>query len=161
MSPPHGQPRTYNILVLEDSVAEHLILQESFNSCGHHCSLKFATTLEEAAFLLDADHFSLVIVDIELGWQDGLDFVHRLRADPNLSCIPVIALSGMKNEIRRAYSAGVNAFIEKAVDWTVYQAKMKTLMDFWVFTAELPEADTSMQNLDPWPVRSSRAQTAV
>ena len=36
----------------------------------------------------------LVITDVMMPTMDGLEFIERLRADPNFSAIPILAVSG-------------------------------------------------------------------
>jgi two-component system cell cycle response regulator DivK len=57
----------------------------------------------------------LILVDVQLPKLSGLDVTRRIRSDPALSEIPVIALTSfaLSGDDRRALDAGCNAYIAK------------------------------------------------
>jgi CheY-like chemotaxis protein len=79
--------------------ADRLIVQECLKSCDHDCRVTFTTSVEEALQCLDATHFSFVMLDLRLGWQDGLELVKAMRSNPLLASIPAIALTGMHGQV--------------------------------------------------------------
>src|SRR5881227_1912063 len=103
-------------LVVEDSPADRLIVQECLKSCDNDCRVTFTTSVEEALQCLDATHSALSCWIYRLGCQDGLELVKAMRSNPLLAFIPAIALTGMHGQTARAYEAGVNALIFKSSD---------------------------------------------
>jgi len=66
---------------------------------------------------------SLVLTDLYMPVMDGFSLVERVRADPRLAALPVVALSAGGSEARaRAVELGVNAYLQKPV-------KMALLLD--------------------------------
>ena len=130
----------YSILVIEDLPADRVIIEEAFLHCGHHCELTFVGSVEEALLSLRSASFHLVLLDIKLDWQDGLEVLKAMRADTSLAPIPVIILSGMPSQVSRAYQAGANAFIAKSMELEAFSLNIKAVMDFWIHIAELPES---------------------
>ncbi len=61
---------------------------------------------------------ALVLLDLDLPLLDGLGVARRLRADPDLRQIPIIAVSAcvMRSERERSLDAGCMAFVEKPFD---------------------------------------------
>ncbi len=59
----------------------------------------------------------LILMDINLPDIDGLEVVSRLKADPKLQSIPIIALTsnGMYGDEERALAAGCDGYIVKPV----------------------------------------------
>jgi CheY-like chemotaxis protein len=60
-----------------------------------------------------------VLLDINLPGINGLEVLHKLRANPLTSDIPVIVLSAhvMEDDILKAMQAGANAFVPKPIDF--------------------------------------------
>jgi len=137
----------FNILVVEDSPADTRIIQECFVSCGAQCFLSFAASIEQALQCLEATRFSFVILDIQLGWQNGLELVRAMRSRSSFASVPVVALTGMLDQVRPAYEAGVNAVIIKSKDFSEFSAKITSLVNFWLDVAELPP-----ETRGTWPV---------
>jgi CheY-like chemotaxis protein len=58
----------------------------------------------------------LVLLDVRLAAADGLDLCRRLRTDPRLRDVPVVALSGLgasEEPERRARAAGCDDYLAK------------------------------------------------
>ena len=70
-----------------------------------------------------ATHLSpdLIIADINLDGESGLELCHQLKQETDLAEIPVIFLSGAEipNVIRRAHAAGGTYYLRKPFDPTV------------------------------------------
>jgi CheY-like chemotaxis protein/HPt (histidine-containing phosphotransfer) domain-containing protein len=57
----------------------------------------------------------IILVDLQMPRLDGLETTRRIRADPGLAGLPVIAVTGASRRPKRtvAYAAGMNDFIVK------------------------------------------------
>ena len=73
-------------------------------------------------------------------YREGLALLNAIRADDRLKATPVIVLSGVSDPLH-VYEAGANAFISKDGDIDTFFRKIKTLMEFWVNVAEMPNAN--------------------
>ena len=64
---------------------------------------------------------ALALVDLDLPLIDGLELVRRIRSDPDLHAIPLVAVSAsvMHRERQRSLDAGCMAFVEKPFDVVV------------------------------------------
>lgn len=62
-------------------------------------------------------HPDLVLLDISLPGMDGIEVVGRLKADPTLKSIPVVALtaSAMVGDRERFLAAGCDDYLSKPV----------------------------------------------
>jgi CheY-like chemotaxis protein len=60
----------------------------------------------------------LLLLDVELPGIDGLELLHRLRADESLRTVPAIAVSAgaMPGDIRKALDAGFAAYLTKPLE---------------------------------------------
>ena len=129
-----------HILLVEDSLGYQQIIREAFNECGHSCVVTFANTLEGARAKLNRSAFTMIIVDVQLGWQNGLELVKEIRSEPSWAAMPVVALSGINDHMQGAYEAGVNCFLSKPFEYPETVRMVRSLMNFWGLVVELPEA---------------------
>src|SRR5688500_3367353 len=61
---------------------------------------------------------ALVLMDIQLPTMDGITALGRLRADPETSAIPVVAVTASvtPGERERVVAAGFNGYVAKPID---------------------------------------------
>jgi two-component system cell cycle response regulator DivK len=61
---------------------------------------------------------ALVLMDIQLPTMDGITALRRLRADPDTSAIPVVAVTASvtPGERDRVVAAGFNGYVSKPID---------------------------------------------
>jgi two-component system, cell cycle response regulator DivK len=104
------------ILVIDDNPVNLRLAAEVLRSEGHR--VLRAEDAEEALALLDLQLPDLVLTDIALPGIDGLELTRRIRADPRLRNLPVVALtaSAMKGDEKRVLAAGCDAYISKPLD---------------------------------------------
>ena len=72
----------------------------------------------------------LILMDMSLPVVDGWTATRRLRADPEVRCIPVIALTAhaMATDEQQAREAGCDDFDTKPVEFTRLLAKIESLL---------------------------------
>ena len=58
---------------------------------------------------------SLILLDLNLGGQDGCDFLKRLRSDARFTAIPVVIFttSDDQQDLGRCYASGANGYVVK------------------------------------------------
>lgn len=84
----------------------------------------------------------LVLLDLKLPKVDGLKVLHALKADPRTRPIPVVILTASKEEkdMVNGYQMGVNAYIQKPVDFEQFRSIVKELGLFWLVVNQPPPA---------------------
>jgi two-component system chemotaxis response regulator CheY len=95
------------VLSLGQCGADHAAISWTLrSSCGAEAVP--AGTPEEALTLLRDEDFDLVLVNRVLDWtgNSGVDFISRLKANPDLKDIPVMLVSNYDDAQRQAVSAG-------------------------------------------------------
>ena len=64
-----------------------------------------------------------------------MEFLEWLRkeAPGPLRLLPVLAMSSsdLAEDVERAYALGVNSYLVKAVDWTTFRKRIKSLKRYW------------------------------
>ena len=82
----------------------------------------------------------LILLDIKLPGMDGIEFLRRIKTDPELKSIPVVILTTSESEEEKmeSYSNGVNSYIVKPVDFEKFSRVIKRLKLYWVVINSLP-----------------------
>ena len=105
------------ILVVEDNPANSELLCDWL--CGAGYDVFVAVDLAGAFSAVQLAQPHAVLLDVDLGGEDGLDFAQWMRQQPPLQHIPVIAVSAhaMMTEQTRMREAGCVVCISKPVDF--------------------------------------------
>ena len=103
------------ILLVEDNVFNQQIAQEMLEEVG--ATVSIANNGAAALELLHETSFDCVLMDLQMPVMDGLEATRRIRATPQLSQLPVLAMTATATtEARvRCLHAGMNDFISKPV----------------------------------------------
>ncbi len=72
----------------------------------------------------------LILLDIQLPIMDGYEVAHNLRSKPELSKIPIIAVTSyaMAGDREKALEAGCDGYIEKPIDTDNFQAQINKFL---------------------------------
>jgi two-component system response regulator len=83
---------------------------------------------------------ALILLDIKMPGLDGLQVLSQIRADAALRRLPVVMLTGSRQEsdLHQAYDLGVNGYLVKAFDYAVYQTHLAACVTFFVLANETP-----------------------
>jgi CheY-like chemotaxis protein len=135
------------VLLVEDDPGDVVLIQEAFadNKVGNRLSV-VGDGVEAMAFLrregrfADAPRPDLVLLDLNLPRKNGREVLAEIKADPELSIIPVIVLttSEAEEDIVRSYSLHANAYITKPVDFERFAGVVHQIDEFFVGVVKLP-----------------------
>ncbi|HKV04350.1 MAG TPA: response regulator [Candidatus Acidoferrales bacterium] len=122
---------SHRILVVEDNAANLELLCDWLESEGFR--VESAATLEEAFAAFKKLAPDAVLLDVQLGKDDGLSLAIWIRSDPNLRSIPVIAVTAhaMVTDHERVMRAGCSACISKPIDFRALSEQL----DRWLVRA--------------------------
>src|SRR5437879_11904118 len=74
----------------------------------------------------------MVFTDLDMPKLDGFELLERIRSssDPRIRELPVVAISGNREEVnkKRAASAGANDFIAKSADGSEVLSRIQNLL---------------------------------
>jgi CheY-like chemotaxis protein len=106
------------ILVVDDD--QDTLDLECFVLQQHGAQVECVTTVQEALAAITRQPPSLVISDLAMPVDSGLDLIRRLRAedDEDIRSLPVLALSAHASDISReqALEAGFDMFLTKPIE---------------------------------------------
>jgi CheY-like chemotaxis protein len=105
------------ILVVEDNAINRELLCDWLEAQDYE--VLSAEDLGGAQRLLQGEQTDAVLLDVQLGGEDGLSLAAWMRRQPGISGIPVIAVTAhaMMTEQQRFLQAGCNACISKPIDF--------------------------------------------
>lgn len=110
-----SEPRLRNILLVEDNVFFRRSIKSLLEKDGYE--VMTANNGEEALDLLGqhSARVALIVSDIEMPRLNGLQLATRVRQQPSLQHIPMMAVSSLadRRAIQRGTEAGFDAYLEK------------------------------------------------
>ncbi|HEX9345125.1 MAG TPA: response regulator [Candidatus Acidoferrum sp.] len=112
------------ILVVEDNAINRELLCDWLEAQDYE--VLSAEDLGGAQRLLQSEQPDAVLLDVQLGGEDGLSLAVWMRRQPEFSGIPVIAVTAhaMVTEQQRFLQAGCNACISKPVDFKLLSREL-------------------------------------
>lgn len=101
------------ILIVEDQEDNRRIMRDLLVASGY--TLVEATTGEEGLALADRERPDLILMDIQLPGLDGYEVTRRIKANPALKLIPIIAVTSyaLSGDDRKAFAAGCDGYVTK------------------------------------------------
>jgi two-component system chemotaxis sensor kinase CheA len=110
---PGHEARAKNVLVVDDSITSRMLLESILVAAGHN--VRTAVDGQEGFSLLKSENFDLVVSDVEMPRLDGFEFTAKIRADSQLSELPVIIVTSLdsREEKERGIEVGANGYIVK------------------------------------------------
>ena len=103
-----------SVLLVDDSAFFRNMLAPVLKAAGY--KVRVAVNAQEGLSALRSSHtFDVVLTDIEMPDMNGFEFAETIRADNNLSTMPIIALSSLVSPaaIERGRQAGFHDFVAK------------------------------------------------
>jgi two-component system cell cycle response regulator DivK len=115
----------YLILVVEDNPMNRELLCDWLEAEGHE--VLSAEDLSSARCLLQERQPDAVLLDVQLGNEDGLSLAAWMRKQPELCHLPVIAVTAhaMVTEHQRFLQAGCNACVSKPINFKLLNAELQ------------------------------------
>lgn len=116
---------TAAILIIEDTSSVQILLKAALRGLG--ADLCFASTAEEARDLSQQRAFDLILLDITLPGQDGLEFFNEMQTEELWKSTPVIFLTGNVDVSTKvaAFALGADDYIVKPFNALELRARVE------------------------------------
>ena len=118
------------ILIVEDNPANRELLQDWLEVEGYE--VWAVADVKSSYKVLEMDAPDVVLLDINLGAENGLDLVAWMRRKASLNNIPVIAVTAhaLATEQERILKAGCVAYLSKPVDFKDLRGQLRKWLQF-------------------------------
>jgi two-component system cell cycle response regulator DivK len=116
---------TKRILVIEDQEDNRQILRDLLGNAGF--DMIEAADGQEGVAAANKERPDLILMDIQLPIMDGYEATRRIRANPELKAIPIIAVTSyaLSGDEAKAMAAGCDAYVTKPYSPRQLLAKVK------------------------------------
>jgi chemotaxis family two-component system response regulator Rcp1 len=140
--------RPIQVLLVEDSPGDVRLTREAFRGVRLAVTLHVATDgLDAMAFLrhegphAQAPRPELILLDLNLPKMDGREVLARIKEDEGLKAIPTLVLTTSEAEadIATSYQLSANCYLCKPVQFDAFESLVKSINDFWLTKARLPQ----------------------
>jgi two-component system, cell cycle response regulator DivK len=120
---------TKRILIVEDHEDARRILRDMLETTDYE--LVEAENGEQALAAVARQRPDLILMDIQLPILDGYEATRRIKADPALRSIPIIAVTSyaLSGDEAKARAAGCDDFIPKPYSPRQLLAKVRQYLD--------------------------------
>src|ERR1700738_741242 len=115
-------------IIADDEELGRLLLAESAAATGLKVlAFDNGPAALEAALLQEV---AVVLLDVDMPGMDGYSVCRRLRAEPRLSTVPIVMVTGHEDAaaINLAFEAGATDFISKPVNWALLPNRLKYIL---------------------------------
>jgi len=138
------------VLLVEDSLSDARLTIEALREGQvKHRLTAVRDGVEAMEFLRREGKFSraprpdVILLDLSLPRKDGREVLVEIKADSELSGIPVVVLtaSAAHEELVRQELRESDSYITKPVDWEKFIAVVRQLKRFWLSDVILPTID--------------------
>ena len=136
------------VLLVEDSPGDVRLTREAFREANGTIRLSVAIDgVEAMAFLRREGEFAnsprpdLILLDLNLPKMDGREVLAHIKEDESLKTIPTVILttSDAEADIVKSYQLRANCYLTKPVQLDAFEALVKSINDFWLTKAKLPQ----------------------
>jgi CheY-like chemotaxis protein len=119
---------THRILVVEDNPPSRELLSDWLELEGF--GVVAAPNLEQAMSAFKDEPPHAVLLDVQLGPEDGLSLAKWIRETPEFRNIPVIAVTAhaMVTDQERVMQAGCNACVSKPIDFRALKKHLESCL---------------------------------
>lgn len=116
---PRQQPRRGTILLVDDSTINRSLIQNTLEPSGY--KVIATATVAEAIQEAGRSSFDLILSDLHMPLETGLEFLRRVKADPALRSIPFVLFTASTTEQadpvrQRALELGAERFVTRPIE---------------------------------------------
>ena len=119
---------TKRILMVEDSEDNRQIIRDLMESVGY--DLIEAEDGAAGVAMATEHRPDLILMDIQLPVMDGYEACRRIKADPELRHIPIIAVTSyaLSGDEAKTRAAGCDGYVTKPIRYKEFLAEMDAVM---------------------------------
>ena len=118
------------ILVVEDNVANFVLIARLLGFMGLHCEWK-TSGYEVVEYADTLPRLDLILMDIRLPYEDGYGALKKIRSSPSLKGARVVAVTAeaSQEQLRKARAASFDGFIGKPLDPDHFPEQIRQILN--------------------------------
>lgn len=118
----------YSVLIVDDNDLNLEIIAEMLQDMK--LSVSQAKSGKEAIERVQAEHFDLVLMDIQMPEMDGLEATRIIRQNKRLADLPILAMTAHASQYdaQKSIDAGMNEHLTKPIEPTVLRDMLVTVL---------------------------------
>jgi CheY-like chemotaxis protein len=140
--------RKLHVLIIEDEPGDEQLMQLALQKSGFDIethsvgdgfeAMRFLR--REGAAFLQAPRPELVLLDLKMPGQNGLDFLAAMKEDVHLRSIVVVVVttSGADDDVAASYQLGAAGYVQKPTDINEFVTTIARLCHYWFRLVRLP-----------------------
>ena len=138
------------ILLVEDNPAETRLIMEVFDENEHPVNITGVKDgIEAMDYLYKEGEYKncktplLIILDLSLPKKSGIEVLEEIKTDNKLKHIPVVVLTGSKDDddIFESYKHYANACMSKSANFDKFRKDIRAFRNYWFNNVILPKKD--------------------
>lgn len=116
------------VLLIEDNARNRYLATFLLEQHGH--GVVHAETGSEGLALAAEIHPDVILLDIQLPGMDGYAVARRLKGDPALASIPIVAVTSyaMVGDREKCIEAGAEGYIEKPIEPATFVSEVENFV---------------------------------
>jgi CheY-like chemotaxis protein len=116
------------VLIAEDNAVNRELLRELLETRGY--AVVEACDGEEALHAIEQMQPDILLLDIGMPKLDGLAVMRKIRENPRLALLPVLAVTAyaMQGDREKILAAGFDGYLSKPIDPTILQQELQRLL---------------------------------
>jgi DNA-binding response OmpR family regulator len=121
--------RMYRIAAIEDDLTMRKLLPRFLSAEGFECVV--AVNAHDGWDICLRDKPDLILLDVNLPDEDGLELCRRLKAEPRLRHIPVIIITGEASSVEKrveGLESGADDFVLKPFEMAELVARIRGIL---------------------------------
>jgi len=145
----YDMSRSIRVLAVDDEPSNLAVIEGGLRPLG--LEIVRATDADEARQALGAGPFHLVLLDVMLPGQSGIELCRAWRREELLARTPIVLVTALGADTHRAegLQAGADDFIEKPIDLDSLTRRVRS----WLALGRSPRLTTSGQPAGPMTER--------
>jgi DNA-binding response OmpR family regulator len=127
--------------MIEHDADDRWLTEETFQAEGINDGIDFIYSADLQDYLDDpGNRPPLILLNLNAQPFNGVDLIRLIRDTVGYERVPVIMLSesSLPADVLSSYSAGATSFIKKPSSYTDALFKIKSFINYWFRTVELP-----------------------
>ena len=142
----HQQVHPFEVLIVDDEPGDVELIKMALAEGRFLCNVSVAVNGEAAMeFLRQSQHGStptpdIILLDLNMPRKGDKEVLKEMKADGDLSAIPVVVLttSDVERDVIASYQLGAAGYVTKPVDADSLFAVVRGVKDYWFGVVRIP-----------------------